>query len=88
MTASTTEKMAVDAPMLSVNTVSATTVKAGVAPSDRTPYRTSRHAASSHIVRTSRTASVVCVTPPKSRRAVRLASAGERPRAMFASISC
>ena len=78
----------IDAPMLSVTTVSATTVKAGAAPSDRTPYRTSRHAASSHIVRTSRTASAACVTPPKSRRAVRLASPGDRPRARFAAISC
>ena len=88
MTPSTTEKIAVDAPMLSVRTVSATIVKAGVARSDRMAYRTSRHAVSGHIVRTARTASAVCVTPPKSRSATRLASAGDRPRAMFASTSC
>jgi cytosine/adenosine deaminase-related metal-dependent hydrolase len=79
---------AVVAPMLSVRTTSATVVKAGVARNDRTAWRASRQSRSNQIVRTSRTASVVCVMPPRSRRAIRLASFRDTPRATCASISC
>ena len=64
----TIEKMAVFAPIPRASVSSATAVKAGLRRSDRTASRMSYQTESSHIVRTSRTASRVCVTPPNRAR--------------------
>ena len=47
--------------------------------SERSAWRTSDQSRSSQIVRTSRTAWVTCVRPPRSRSAIRLASSRTHP---------
>jgi hypothetical protein len=87
-TASTTEKIAVFAPMPSASVSSATAAKPGFFRNVRTAYRTSCTKSSSQFaLRMSRQSSFHCSTPPNSASAARRASSGIIPAAMFRAIS-
>jgi hypothetical protein len=75
----TTLKIAVFAPMPTASEPMAMAANAGLRRSERTPYRMSLPRSWNQRPRTSRYDSSVCSTLPKSMRAARRASAGDRP---------